>query len=81
MDPKSLFSLSDHLEALSKEGDPLEILQQTVDFEFFRAWLVEGLGYGVGAKGGNRFLRVSSWLRQRRPTRRADFARCQGLGR
>lgn len=52
MDPKSLFSLSDHLEALSKEGDPLEILQQTVDFEFFRAWLVEGLGYGVGAKGG-----------------------------
>lgn len=23
MDPKSLFSLSDHLEALSKEGDPL----------------------------------------------------------
>lgn len=28
---------------LSKEGDPLEILQQTVDFEFFRAWLVEGL--------------------------------------
>ena len=52
MDPKSLFSLSDHLEALSKEGDPLEVLQQTVDFEYFRAWLVEGLGYGDGAKGG-----------------------------
>ncbi|MFC6623821.1 IS5 family transposase [Novosphingobium panipatense] len=52
MDPKSLFSLSEHLEALSKEGDPLETLQQTVDFEFFRAWLVEGLGYGDGAKGG-----------------------------
>tara|TARA_B110001454_G_scaffold209215_1_gene222493 strand:- start:15 stop:1004 length:990 start_codon:yes stop_codon:yes gene_type:complete len=52
MDPKSLFSLSDHLEALSKEGDPLEILQQTVDFEYFRTWLVEGLGYGDGAKGG-----------------------------
>lgn len=52
MDPKSLFSLSEHLEALSKEGDPLEILQQTVDFEFFRAWLVEGLAYGDGAKGG-----------------------------
>ena len=43
MDPKSLFSLSDHLETLSKEGDPLEVLQQAVDFEFFRAWLVEGL--------------------------------------
>ncbi|PJG48710.1 IS5/IS1182 family transposase [Sphingobium sp. LB126] len=52
MDPKSLFSLSDHLEALSKEGDPLEVLQETVDFEYFRAWLVEGLGYGDGAKGG-----------------------------
>ena len=52
MDPKSLFSLSDHLEALSKDGDPLEVLQKTVDFEFFRAWLVEGLAYGDGAKGG-----------------------------
>lgn len=52
MDPKSLFSLSDHLDALSKDGDPLEILQETVDFEYFRAWLVEGLGYGDGSKGG-----------------------------
>ena len=52
MYPKSLFSLSDHLEALSKEGDPLEVLQDTVDFEYFRAWLVEGLGYGDGSKGG-----------------------------
>lgn len=52
MDPKSLFSLSDHLDALSKEGDPLEVLQETVDFEYFRAWLVEGLGYGDGSKGG-----------------------------
>lgn len=31
MDPKSLFSLSDHLEALSKEEDPLEVLQDTAD--------------------------------------------------
>jgi len=44
--------LSDHLEALSKEGDPLAVLQDTVDFEYFRAWLVEGLGYGDGSKGG-----------------------------
>jgi hypothetical protein len=50
VDPKSLFSLSDHLDALSKEGDPLEVLQHTVDFEYFRAWFVEGLGYGDGAK-------------------------------
>ncbi|WP_197524363.1 transposase [Novosphingobium resinovorum] len=52
MDPKSLFSLSDHLEALSEEGDPLEVLQEAVDFEYFRVWLVEGFGYGAGAKGG-----------------------------
>lgn len=44
--------VSDHLEALSKDGDPLEVLQQTVDFEYFRSWLVEGLAYGNGAKGG-----------------------------
>jgi len=48
----NLFGLSDHLEALSKHGDPLEVLDDTVDFEYFRAWLVEGLGYGDGAKGG-----------------------------
>lgn len=52
MDPKSLFSLSDHLERLSKDGDPLEVLASTVDFEYFRSWLVEGLRYGYRAKGG-----------------------------
>lgn len=52
MNPESLFSLSDHLERLSKDGDPLEVLDATVDFEYFRGWLVEGLGYGDGAKGG-----------------------------
>ena len=36
MDAKSLFSLNDHLEMLSKEGDPLEVLERTVDFEYFR---------------------------------------------
>ncbi len=44
MNPESLFSLSDHLERLSKDGDPLEVLEATVDFEYFRGWLVEGLG-------------------------------------
>ena len=48
MDPKSLFSLNDHLEMLSRHGDPLEVLERTVDFEFFRVWL----GYGDGSKGG-----------------------------
>lgn len=42
MNPSSLFSLADHLEKLSKDGDPLEVLDATVDFEYFRTWLVEG---------------------------------------
>lgn len=28
---------------LSKHGDPLEVLDATVDFEYFRGWLAEGL--------------------------------------
>jgi IS5 family transposase len=52
MDQRSLFGLTEHLEALSKHGDPLEALGATVDFEYFRGWLVEGLGYGDGSKGG-----------------------------
>ena len=52
MNPGSLFSLSDHPERLSKDGDPLEALDATVDFECFRGWLVEGLGYCDGPKGG-----------------------------
>ena len=47
-----LFGLSEHLERLSKDGDPLEVLEATVDFEHFRPWLVEGLGYGDGSRGG-----------------------------
>jgi len=47
-----LFGLSDHIERLSRDGDPLEDLEATVDFEYFRGWLVEGLGYGDGSKGG-----------------------------
>ncbi len=39
MNPNSLFSLSDHLEKLSKDGDPLEVLGATVDFEYFRTWI------------------------------------------
>ena len=51
-----LFGLTDHLERLSKDGDPLEVLEATVDSGHFRPWLVEGLveglGYGDGSKGG-----------------------------
>jgi len=52
MDQRSLFGLAEHLEALSKHGDPLEALDRTVDFEYFRGWLVKGLGYGDGSRGG-----------------------------
>ena len=52
MEQRSLFGLSEHLERLSKNGDPLETLEAAVDFEYFRSWLVEGLGYGDGSKGG-----------------------------
>ena len=43
MNPSSLFGLTEHLAQLSKHGDPLEVLDATVDFEYFRGWLVEGL--------------------------------------
>ena len=52
MDQRSFFGLTEQLEALSKHGDPLEVLDATVDFEYFRGWLVGGLGYGDGSKGG-----------------------------
>ncbi|MFC3722056.1 transposase [Neoaquamicrobium sediminum] len=52
MEQRSFFGLSEHLQRLSKIGDPLEVLDATVDFEYFRGWLVEGLGYGDGSKGG-----------------------------
>lgn len=52
MDQRSLFGLSEHLKRLSEVGDPLEALEAAVDFEYFRPWLLEGLGYGDGAKGG-----------------------------
>lgn len=51
MDMHALFSLNEHLEALSQHGDPLEVLEQTVDFEYFRSWLVEWLEYGDGSRG------------------------------
>jgi hypothetical protein len=52
MEQRSLFGLLEHLERLSKIGDPLEVLEAMVDFEYFRGWLVEGLGHGDGARGG-----------------------------
>jgi len=52
MQQSGSFGLTEHLERLSRHGDPLEVLEATVDFEHFRPWLAEGLGYGDGSKGG-----------------------------
>lgn len=42
MEQRSFFGLSEQFERISKTGDPLEVLGSTVDFEYFRSWLVEG---------------------------------------
>jgi transposase len=52
MDQQSFFGLEEQLARISAYGHPLETLERTVDFEAFRSWLVAGLGYGDGAKGG-----------------------------
>jgi len=52
MQQRGFFSLSAHLEKLSEHGDPLEVLESTIDFEYFRKWLDQGLGYSDGSKGG-----------------------------
>ena len=52
MEPMGLFALPDHLARLSKIGDPLEVLDQVVDFEQFREALERALGYADGSKGG-----------------------------
>ena len=56
MEPSSLFGLSDHLEALSRHGDPLEVLDATVDFEYFRAGWPMGLVAVMGRKAVARRL-------------------------
>jgi transposase len=47
--PRSQFSLA---ERLSKDGEPLEVLEGALEFERFRPLLVKGLGYSDGSKGG-----------------------------
>lgn len=52
--PKQLgfWSVEDRLRELSAQGDPLEKLQEIVDFELFRPVLVKALAPGERAKGG-----------------------------
>ena len=52
MNPGSPFNLSGHPECPGTDGGPPGFLSDTVDFEYFRVWLVEGSGYGDGSKGG-----------------------------
>jgi transposase len=42
----------DHLDQLSRDGDPLEALAAMVEFVRFRPIPTRGLGYCDGAKGG-----------------------------
>ena len=55
MEWRSFFGLSRHLERLERpgqNGDPLKVLDRTLDFECLRGWLVEGLVHGDGSTGG-----------------------------
>lgn len=52
MQPSSLFSLWAHLKWLNRDGHPLEVLADTVDFERFQPLLVKRLQYSDGTKGG-----------------------------
>ena len=52
MHPRSLFSLAEHPERMSKDGVPLEALSGKVELERFRPLLTCGLGYHDGAEGG-----------------------------
>ena len=47
-----LFGLSKRLKDLSESGDPLEKLNQIVDFEQFRSELEKGLNFSERFKGG-----------------------------
>lgn len=47
MHPRSLFSLAEHLERLSKDSDPLEVLAGTVEFERFGVRWCRFSGQGV----------------------------------
>lgn len=78
MDPHSLFSLNDHLEALSQHGDPLEVLGETVDFEYFRSWLIKGLSCSaMAARAATRGLEIlSGHVQDPDPAGTAQSVRC-----
>ncbi len=52
MSQPGLFDLSDRLAALSAFGDPLEHLNEVVNFEIFRSTLESGFHFSDGLQGG-----------------------------
>lgn len=52
MEQRSFFGLSGHLERLSQIGDPLDVLEQAADFEYFRGWLAEAARLWRRRQGG-----------------------------
>ena len=52
MKQPGFWSVEDRLRELSEQGDPLEKLQEIVDFELFRPVLSEALGPADRSKGG-----------------------------
>ena len=53
MSQPGFFDFEQRLASLSKAGDPLEGLAQTVDFEIFRKPLDKALKYSDRKKGGS----------------------------
>jgi hypothetical protein len=51
------WDVQERLRELSAQGDPLEKLAATVDFEMFRAELAAAFGPRDRAKGGRRSIR------------------------
>jgi hypothetical protein len=65
---------------LSANGDPLEVLEAAVDFEDFRGWLVERLGYRVGAKGESSPLDPVSMFKSQIQNVLSGFIHLRGAG-
>ena len=55
-----LFSLAEHLERLSKDGDPLEVMAGTMEFECFRPLWQRGEGRSPRLRSRGDVLGVGS---------------------
>lgn len=57
MHPRSLFWLTQYVDRLSKDSNPLGVLAVTVEFERLWSLLTRSLDYGDGAKGWSASVR------------------------